>query len=235
MLTAKDDLESFYHSTRHYKDAASHRLTYGRAFEECKGFIKAEAKTSKQASVVPPKVVSPPKEKSRKSKRKLVHTVKKLGHWVKNGLTPGKRKQTTEEVTLGVKRAEGCVGVCLFAAADVADDETGKLKKGILKRRACKLCGINTATYCTGCNRFLCVDKDRMEVLVKKGVVSKENAKKKVVKVPVLNTFNGEMEAKWFVRSCYQIAHEAQWEKYWNDVQQNSDAPMEPTTLFLGD
>lgn len=100
--------------------------------------------------------------------RGIVHTVKKLGHIIRQGITPGgKRKQNAEQETLGAERIEACLGVYLFAAANVADEVTGKLKKQPLKRRACKMCAINTPTFCTGCNRYLCVDKDRIDTLCK--------------------------------------------------------------------
>ena len=219
MLTAKDDLAEWYHTVRHYRDAASHRLTFMAAFEECKGFLRAYIKSASIPATVQVHQAMQPTSPIpvRRPRRGVVHTIKKIGHAVRNGITPGRnRKQTTEQLALAAKRNDDCLGLCLLPQAAVIDTKTGKLNpKKELKRDRCALCGQLTAMYCTGCNRSFCVNKDRMATLAERGHLEAGDSKKKIIMIPVLNSATGEMESKWFIRSCYQVAHEKRWEEYW--------------------
>jgi hypothetical protein len=79
-------------------------------------------------------------------------------------------------------------------------------------RMRCSLCNKQTNMYCTGCKRFLCVDKDRRKELGEVGephVVRMKQLRK--------NTDTGleTTEAYYGMRSCYQIAHEKTFNAFW--------------------
>lgn len=66
-------------------------------------------------------------------------------------------------------------------------------------------------------SRAFCVDKDRMDKLVKNGVLTKEEAKKTTIVMPTHNAATKETEQTMCLRSCCQIAHERQWEQHWKE------------------
>ena len=73
-----------------------------------------------------------------------------------------------------------------------------------------------------------------MNKLVAAGMLSADDTKKKTLKVPALNIVTEEIEAKWFVRSCYQVAHEKQWERYWETIASNEDTPLDVAVNLFG-
>lgn len=145
---------------------ASADTAHSGAFEECKVYLHVQLKVYKQVNV---QAATLSLVHQRCSNQGITHTIKQLGHIMQNGTTPGsKRKQKREWEASGATRIEWCFSVCMFAAADVAGKVTDKLQKQPLQWRACKLCSINTAMFCTGCNQHLCVNKGRMETLTKR-------------------------------------------------------------------
>lgn len=231
MLSSKEDLTEFYHSVRHYRDAASHRLTFAASFEQSKGFLRAKIRAAMKGPDRQSLTATPQPVAGRRAKRGIVHTIKKIGHAIRVGATPGRKKRTTEQIALASQRNQECLGISLLPMVNVQND-AGKFKA--LKRDHCALCGVSAAMYCTGCNRFFCMNKDRMEALVDKGHITAEDGKKKTIKLPVLNAKTKETQYKWFLRSCYQIAHEKKWEEYWDQVNEEELACI-PTSLFDGD
>ena len=82
-----------------------------------------------------------------------------------------------------------------------------------------------------------------MKIPVERGHITAADAKKKTIKLPVYNATTEEVEGKWFLRSCYQIAREKQWEQYWEKANEEAfggdvDSAAEfvlPTSLFAAD
>jgi hypothetical protein len=147
--------------------------------------------------------------------------VKKLISKVRFGITPQKKKDAEME-RLHLERAKRCMGISLICVANT-NKVTGELKKG-QSRTLCALCGAKTEYYCTGCSRFLCLNKDRMEDLLEQGKISDEVARKAVCKIPIFNKKENKMECRWAMRSCYHLEHEAMWEEYWADINSTINA-----------
>ena len=218
VLTTKNDTENFYKTTRHWRDACSHRMTYSDAMERIKDCCVAEMIKYRQAIDVDAvsllgAAASP--EPAHRSRRNVVHTIKKIGHRIKQGLTPGKRKQSVDQLELSKRRNDDCLGVSLVDLVVVEDETSGRIKKEY--RTKCSSCGGMAQMYCTGCGRHFCINKDRMKQLVKAGVISLEDSKKLTAKIPVYDLESKEWIHRWCRRSCYHIAHEDRWERYWQE------------------
>ena len=149
-------------------------MTFSDSFERSKGFLRATLQAP--ADGIEPATPTPRSASPRRPRRGLLHTVKKIGHVLKKGATPSRFRRTSEQEKIADERNRRCLGISLVPMVDVQNSQSGKLKG--LKRKQCVLCNICTTMYCTGCNRYFCVNKDRMKQLVARGHISPEEAKK---------------------------------------------------------
>lgn len=97
------------------------------------------------------------------------------------------------------------------------DECTGKIpimrvdENGKPMRRSCGICDMTTTMFCLGCKRFLCVDKDRSEILIKnESKVSQPEVAVYQFTQLKMKPGSGDIEEVkiYGTRSCFHIGHE---------------------------
>ena len=118
-------------------------------------------------------------------------------------------------------RCSSCLGISLISTVNV--DHHGKAVS--TKLAQCSMCKKNkTSFFCTGCMRYFCVNKDRMNALVDAGCSMAEDAKKTIGTFESTNASTGEKVTYQYMCSCYQIAHEGAWEAHSKAINEQADA-----------
>ena len=126
-------------------------------------------------------------------------------------------------------RAQECNGMTPLARIKNPSENKQKTKLEMLWRR-CDLCDQKTDMFCSGCKRFLCIDKDRSDVLADKygsgqsdnmycqeigmGPVGRSVYKFKQKKIDQNKAGAEEIENIFAIRSCYHLAHEFQMDSF---------------------
>jgi hypothetical protein len=107
-----------------------------------------------------------------------------------------------------------CNGLVLMSRVKDPEANSGKLIK---HRNPCALCGITADTFCLGCKRFLCINKDRSKELVAKyGTEGVEGLSDDLTtnafgfsQTKINNKGRAFVDSYYGIRSCYHIAHES--------------------------
>ena len=145
-------------------------------------------------------------------------------------ITPGRGQALRATKNLGDLaafrlRASECNGLVLMGNIKDPEINGGKLDA---HRKKCALCKMYTNTFCLGCKRFLCLDKNRSKELTEiygemenAEILSNNFFSFTQTKVDQ-RTLKSKTESFHGVRSCYHIAHE----KVFDELMQNkSQAP----------
>ena len=195
LLSANKNIDR-YPDLLHYRHAASNRATFHDTILKCRSIFKKELDTMKdnaqQQSQPPPS--SPIRQQRRNLRRQRV-----------DGVIPERvdfastlNIKTPKKITALTKNGKAPVEVC-----DMVTNCTGMIMKSYpVKYHRCNLCSKQTAWYCAGCKRWLCMDRRALQ----------ENQKE-------LNLYCHQVKQKElsFSKVCYHTAHEAAWRK--NKVQ----------------
>ena len=109
-------------------------------------------------------------------------------------------------------RQSECNGLVLMTRVKAPDANSGTLVK---QRNACALCGQIVDTFCLGCKRYLCFNKDRSKELMKKfgddginGVTDLRTNTFGLSQAKIDSKGQKSTNTIHGVRSCYHIAHE---------------------------
>jgi hypothetical protein len=208
MLSSKDDLDNWYHTLAHFRNAASHCQTYEGSMQKVKVYIwkyQQDLDGGLDGAAAPITFNNP----QRRSVRRQVYEIQGITQQVSFDLTPQKRKKDGANIALKKEQDNCCLGMSLVCRVK-ADADTGAIKSDA--RVNCSLCEEKTAMYCTGCSRFFCINKTRLKQLKDKGVLQDEDANTTTVKLQRYNVWlKKPNEDAWTRRSCYHIAHEKAW------------------------
>lgn len=104
-----------------------------------------------------------------------------------------------------------CLGLTLVARTEKKEGEADFKPL----RMRCSLCSKQTSMFCTGCKRYLCVDKDRRVELGEVG--APHVCKMKQVRKHT-ETGSQTVGQYFAMRSCYHIAHEKVLDEYWEQA-----------------
>ena len=140
---------------------------------------------------------------------------------MKQAITPGKGhghvlKNEDPRARAHQLRCEECDGVTLVSL--VKPD-------GTPLRRSCAICGVSTASYCTGCKRHLCIDKDRSEKL-KDGEFGSDPEGYYRMTQYERGDESWDKSHLFAIRSCYHIGHEDRMRERW-DEKRNEPSPLD--------
>ncbi len=147
------------------------------------------------------------------------------GFTLNHGCTPKKGRALNPEHQL---REKNCDGRVLVA---VAEDPDGS---GSAVRNRCRVCGIKTAHYCTGCKNYLCfgnaqgLSKKRVDAIMKKDTNNLISERPKVlIKMDVFDPFKKVCLSTFAKNCCYleqhKIAFDTLWQSKMNDTFDDAD------------
>jgi hypothetical protein len=241
MIGARKDLD--YPSLHHYRHAANQRTSFANSLDKVVDMFLTQASVEQEAEDVRPlagntntgsQEPDSPGTRNRfaavclpitpAAPRTRAHDDVLRTNWMQvhsHMITPGRGqavnpKNPTRPHSAWELRNDDCMGLTLVSRLEKKQGSNGKDQYETLRAK-CVLCKVQTSTYCTGCRRYLCFDKDRRKQQKQQGKEPTQHICKMKQLRTNCNTQEENVEEIFGYRSCYQIAHEKQFNLFWKD------------------
>ena len=157
VVSAKDNVAQSYPSMQHYRNAASHRMTYGRMLRRLYTFFKEEAKDEANKENQEPADEPTNTGRVRRARAQGHSSVPELLDFCtqKTFQTPMKARRRQIEKGIVSNRILERTTHCTGHPIEIIEQDEGNKKD---PRRECYLCSTKTAWRCTKCRLYFCMN-----------------------------------------------------------------------------